>query len=228
MISSQNYSAKTVLWLVLSSGPLLALGCQAWPFGARERTSIITPAMRVATIQEIGARADGTNNAEQTDLVNQLALQIRTEPDPLVRRAIQEAVGEYRTPLARDVLLAGLHDGDSNVRRTCCLELSEQEGSQIVASLSHVLQQDKDQDVRMAAVDALSRFRSPESIAALAIALEDRDPAMQYAGVRALRDLSGQDLGNDVNAWRQYAAGETPAIQPNISVAEHLKRLSPF
>ena len=100
-------------------------GCQLWPFRDNERTSIITPAMRAASIREIGARADDATEAEQLAMCEELAQQIRTEPDPIVRRAIQETIAEFETPLASAVLLAGLNDDDRDVRTACCRLLGQ-------------------------------------------------------------------------------------------------------
>ena len=90
------------------------------PWQDQERTSIVTPRMRIAAIQEIGARAADVDAEEQQKLTEQLATQIQTEPDPLVRQAIQESVGQFSTPLSQDVLIAGLQDEDLDVRLTCC------------------------------------------------------------------------------------------------------------
>ncbi len=227
MLQLGDFRMKQLLALVLLM-VATAVGCQAWPFGAKERTSILTPAMRIAAIQETGAQANNTEDAEQTQLVEQLAMQIRSESDPIVRRAIQQNVAKFRTPLAREMLLAGLNDEDRDVRIVCCLSLALQQDARVVEALHEVLKSEPDSDVRMAAVDALGHIQTPESIAALAVAIEDRDPAMQYAGVRALKGASGQDLGNDVATWREYVAGPNPQIVPRTSVAERLQQWSPF
>ena len=184
--------------------------------------------MRVAAVQEMAAQADDIDSTEQIRLSEQLASQIQTEPDPLVRKAIQETIAEYSTPLASQVLLAGLNDEDLDVRLICCNKLGQRAESTSIPSLRAVIENDKDLDVRLAAVDALGKIKSAESVSALAIAVNDRDPAMQYAGVMALQAVSGQDLGNDVQAWRDYAAGKEPRIAPKVSVAERIKRYSPF
>ncbi|MCA9229914.1 MAG: HEAT repeat domain-containing protein [Planctomycetales bacterium] len=207
---------------------LVSTGCTTWPFRAKERTSIITPGMRVAAVREMGAQADDIDAAEQARLSEQLANQIRTEPDPLVRRAIQETVAEYSTPLAQQMLLAGLNDDDLDVRLACCLKLGERADPSTVAQLQEVLKNDEELDVRLAAVDALGKIRSSESVAALGIAVNDRDPAMQYAAVQSLQAVSGLELGNDVQVWREYAAGKQPQISPQLSVAERIKKYSPF
>lgn len=193
-------------------------GCASitMPWQENERTSIITPRMRIAAIQEIGARADDADADEQQNLTEQLATQIQTEPDPLVRRAIQESIGKLSTPLAQDVLIAGLQDEDRDVRLACCQALGRRTDPSVISALRVALETDEELDIQLAAIDALGQIKSPQSVAALAKAVNDRDPALQYAGVQALRSVSGKDLGNDVAAWRQYAASE----QPEISLAE--------
>jgi len=223
--------------------PLLGLftlvtwaGCSLWPFAAEERTSIITPTMRASTVREMGARAQQDDPAQQQRITEQLAQQIRTEPDPLVRLAIQETVAQFDTDLAQMILLAGLNDTDRDVRMMCCRKLGQRmaatdrniDRQKIVIQLQRVLGQDKDIDVRFAAVDALGQIPTTGSVRALAGALHDHDPAMQYAGVQALKRVSGQDFGNDVDAWRQYADGENPQLRPIPSVAQRIKEMMPF
>ncbi len=199
-------------------------GCASMPWQEKERTSILTPRMRMAAIEEIGLRASDVDADEQQKMTEQLATQIQTEPDPLVRRAIQESIGRMSTPLASAVLIAGLQDDDLEVRLTCCGALGERADPSVISALGIALETDKELDVKLAAVDALGKIKSPQSVAALAKAVNHRDPALQYAGVQALKSVSGQDLGNDVTAWRQYAAGEQPAI----SLAERPRSWSPF
>jgi HEAT repeat protein len=142
-------------------------------------------------------------------------MQIRTEPDPIVRKAIQETVGEFETPMASAMLLAGLNDEDRDVKVTCARLLGKRKEPKAVEPLSKLVATESDLDVRLAAVDALGAMQTKASIAGLAAALKDRDPAMQYAGVEAMKKVSpDQDLGNDVQAWRSYAdsvVGPAPA-----------------
>ncbi len=191
-------------------------GCQLWPWGAtKDRTTIITPGMRAASIREMGPRARDEDSEAQTKACEQLALQIRTEPDPIVRRAIQETVAEFETPMASAMLLAGLQDDDRDVKVTCCRLLGERKEPKAVEPLAKLVGADADLDVRLAAVKALGAMKTKESVAGLAAALKDRDPALQYAGVEAMKKVApDQELGNDVQAWRAYAdsiVGPAPA-----------------
>jgi hypothetical protein len=195
-------------------------GCQLWPFRDNERTTIITPAMRAASIREMAPRAKDATEAEQLAMCEELVQQIRTEPDPIVRRTIQQTVAEFQTPLAEAMLLAGLNDDDRNVRTTCCRLLAKRQDAGAVAALSQIVATDSDAEVRMAAIDALGEFKSPAAVQGLAAAIKDRDPAMQYAGVLAMQRASGEDLGNDVEAWRQYAASVASPARRDVSVAQ--------
>lgn len=203
-------------------------GCNSMPFMQKERTSIITPGMRMAAVREIGPRASDADSAEQQRICEQLALHIQTEPDPLVRQEIQQTVAQFSSPLALKMLLAGLDDENLDVRVTCCNRLGERGDASAIGPLRKILETDGELDVRLSAVDALGQIDSPETIAALALALDDRDPAIQYAGVQALKAASGQDFGNDVRSWQQYVSGETPQAQPPVSIAERAKQWSPF
>lgn len=223
-----NESSQTIRTSQLLLGALMTftlVGCSSLPFQhQRESTSIITPGMRMAAIQEIGARAADADAEEQQRLTEQLATQIQTEPDPLVRQAIQRSVAQLPTPLAQSVLIAGLQDESLDVRLACCYGLGQRTDPSVISALRVALETDEALDVKLSAIDALGQIKSPQSVSALALAVNDRDPAMQYAGVQALKSISGKDLGNDVAAWRQYAAGE----QPEISLAARPTGWSPF
>lgn len=218
-----------ILWSVSCLALLIAAaGCASLPFQEKERTSIITPAMRIAAIREAGARARDADSTEQTRSVEELVAQIRTERDPLVRRAIQESMAEYQTPLARDVLIAGLKDDDLDVQLTCCRKLGTRAEPDTVAALRGVLETAEELDLKLAATDALGKINTPESIEALSLAVKDRDPALQYAGVEALKSLSGQDLGNDVKAWQQFTEQGQSVVQPQTSLADKMRQYAPF
>jgi HEAT repeat protein len=188
-----------------------------------------TPQMRIDAIREFASRSTGTDSEDQRKLTNQLARQIQIEPDPFVREIVIETIANFRTPLAQQVLQAGLHDEESAVRIASCRALGAQADPGTVKNLEKTLRADNDQDVRLAAAEGLGAIKTPDSIQALSIALEDQDPALQFVAVESLKSVSGQDFGGDVRAWRQYAAGQDPAIQERpVSLAEQIRKVSPF
>ena len=218
---------------LIASLALAVTGCTVtpnmWPFRDNERTNYPTPAMRTDAIREFAARSNGLDTPEQQEIASQLARQIQVEPDPLVRGAIVETLARFNTPLASQVMIAGLHDADPIVRRKCCHGLGERGDPSAIEPLTRALREDDQMDVRVAATEALGRIPSPEALKALTAALEDRDPALQFAAVQSVKQLSGQDFGGDVRAYLQYAQGENPSIaKPPTSVAERLRGMTPF
>jgi hypothetical protein len=221
-------------WIALALAALC--GCQTyerhrptfWPFPEHKLTSYHTPSMRVDAVHEFTMRSKGVDTPEQRQITDQLARQIQVEPDPLVRQAIVQAVAAYRTPMAEQVLEAGLSDDNAAVRVSCCKAIGKRADAAAVPTLAATIHSDKDVDVRLAATDALGKIKSPESIKALGAALDDRDPAMQYVAVQAMKQATGKDYGPDVQAYRQVAAGGALPPEHAPSVAQRVLGMSPF
>ncbi len=223
-----------------SAAPLLLVllvGCSSsaptfvdnlWPFEKKQLASVDTPAERIDELQTLAARARTASSAEQEQTTADLARQLRIESDPLIREEMIRAIAQYQTPLAAAVVAAGLGDPDPNVRIACCKAIARRGDADAVAKLGGVVGGDTDIDVRLAAAKALGEFKGPEAVTALAVGLEDRDPALQYQTVQSLRQASGKDFGQDARAWREFTRGGTPAPPQPISVAERVRGLWPF
>ena len=78
--------------------------------------------------------------------------------------------------------------------------------------------------MRLKALRELGALGDAAAVPALARALEDPDPAVQYRAVGALKAVSGRDLGDDVNAWRSWAA-DPNGKGTEWSIAEGFRRL---
>ncbi len=141
----------------------------AWPGTPlpKERTTYQTPGMRMQEALALGEQSTGKDTPDQQQMVGELARQIQTEPDPLVREAIVKSVAEFQTPLAAQVLRAGLKDTEPLVRRRCCQLIGETSDPQQAVALAEVVKSDNDLDVRIEAVRALGNIQSPETTAAL-------------------------------------------------------------
>lgn len=221
--------------LTLCLACLATAGCQSGPasslFVKKDRTSFRTPAVRIDEATAIAARSTGADTPEQQELVNDLARRIQTESDPLVREAIVQSIAAFPMPLADQVLKAGLADGDPGVRQQCCLALGERGNPAAAPVLAGVIKNDDDFDVRVSATKALGQIKAPEAAQALLVSLEDNDPALQYAGVQAMKSATGKDYGGDVAAYVALARGEQPpvvATKPESADGGFFSRLSPF
>ena len=72
-------------------------------------------------------------------------------------------------------------------------------------------------NVRLAAARVLKNYRGPEAIQALALAVEDPNPALQLRGADSLQAVTDKDFGHDVVAWRDYVRQSTrqsPTVSP--------------
>ena len=84
-------------------------------------------------------RSTGVDSPEQRQITDQLAQQMQVEPDPIVRQAVVRAIAEFRTPMAQQVLEAGLADENEAVRVACCQALGQRAEAASVQSLANAL-----------------------------------------------------------------------------------------
>lgn len=213
----------------------LSAGCQTGPISRmlarKDQTTYRTPTVRSNEAIALAAKSTGEESAEQQEILNELARRIQSESDPLVRETLIQSIASFPMPLADQVLEAGLRDSDAGVRQQCCRSLGSRGRPASAAALAQVIRNEEDLDVRLAATQALGNIQSPEAAQALVAALEDNSPAMQYAGVQAMRGATGKDFGGDVSAYLAYARGEEApmvATKPEPTSGNFLRRLSPF
>jgi len=223
-------------WVALTTGTLLlgGSGCAGtdtaqlampWSSGNVDTSpGITTPAEHIAELKALAEQATKAAADERERVSKDLARRIQGEKDPLVRQQIVRTLAAYPTPMSAAVLQAALGDADVDVRVAACQAWGQRKGPEAVEHLTRVISSDTNIDVRLAATRALGETREPGAITPLAEALADSDPAMQHRAVESLRSLSGEDFGNDVNAWRQYAqSGHADVAAP--SIAQRMRKL---
>lgn len=182
-----------------------------------------TPKERLEQLAEL--RKDGPRQSaeEQDQLARALGEQIATELDPIIRVAQYRVVAVLQGPTSHLVLAQGLGDADRDVRIACCDALAERGGPDATRLLCQAATSDADADVRLAGLRALGKTRDATAVAALGSALEDSSPAIQYRAMRSLEEVTGERLGYDVHAWRQYVQSGAPPREETL--AERLRRL---
>ncbi len=175
---------------------------------------IVPPGERVAELRKLRADA-GRASAEHKELVVAgLAEQIVQETDASLRAEIVRTLAVYPTDQSKRILRHALEDVDRHVRIAACEAWGKIPHPEAVSLLGETLQADTDIDVRLAAAKALGRTRDSQAAAALAPALADADPAMQYRATLSLRQVTGKNFGT-IAAWRQYLhQANTPESRP--------------
>jgi HEAT repeat protein len=215
-------------------GCLLLVGCasgQPWtPFhdpakAARDKEKYgPTADERMRTLAEDATRARAGTTAAQEAFTQSLVAEILAEHDPRVRCEILEIAAGFDTAAAASICRGALQDPEPRVRMAACSAWAKRGGPEAVQLLAARYQTDSEIDVRLRALRELGTLGDKEAIPVLARALEDSDPAVQYRAVAALKKVSGRDLGNDVNRWREWAA-DPDGSAAEWSVAEALRRL---
>lgn len=199
-----------------------------WPFGQDQTEHLKTYGpVGVQRVNELRARAKKLRDAkpqEQEAFAAELAQKMKNESDILVRLAMIDILTQIKTPSADAVLYAGLQDPEIDIRVACCKAWQKRPSPEATGFLAETLASDTDVDVRLAAASALSAAEDPDAVKALGQALEDPDPAMQYVAVASMKSVTGKDLGNDVNAWRQLAKQPDPPLRQK-SMAARLRQM---
>lgn len=215
----------------LGCGLLLVLaGCSGGVDGALARlkhepiTDVVpgvpSPAERMAALEKIRDVADNADPAERERLAGQLAAGYADETDPTIRAEIVRTATGYRNAATAETVRKALGDADAGVRIAACEALGQWKDAEAANLLAGALASDTDTEVRLAAIAALGETHQKSAVTALADSLEDRDPAIQYRAVEALREITGEDLPNDVNQWRLYVRGEIPPKSEPVSVVQ--------
>lgn len=180
----------------------------------------LAPYKRVEQMRETAKKIPSMSPDEQQRHAAELAEAYRVEADPLVRIQILRTIAHCGSPAAGETLQAALHDSERDVRIVACDVWAVHRGPAAMSLLSDVLRRDPSMDVRLAAARSIGKLGGPEAVPALAPALEDPSPAMQYRAVQSLREATGKDFGDDAKAWREFAQGGSPQA---ISTVERMR-----
>lgn len=180
---------------------------------------------RLEQLTELQKRAGSMSQAEQAQVAARLARDLAEDPSPQYRAQVARALGDLSAPAATEALRQAVRDKEPSVRIAACAAWGKQGSQEAVSALAEVLGQDADLDVRTAAARELANHKTPGSIAALGLALDDPDPALQHRAILSLQAVTGRDFGNSVPAWRQFVREGEAQPRETPSVAETLRNL---
>ena len=214
------------LKLLCLLGIILGAGCASIsnPFRNNDDTSdplyAQTKSAKVDRIRAIGENANGADAQQREQQARQLADQIRTEDDPVLKLEMIRALQALAAPSSLEGIELALADSRPRIRLTACSALAKLNSSRAMDLLAATLANDSNLDVRVEATRGLANFKSQRALQALAIAVEDPNPAMQYTAVQAMRKVHSEDLGDNVQAWQQLAQTLLPSDSAELQYAE--------
>ncbi len=193
-----------------------------WEFWRKDPDEqlVESPAVRMERYREWGESAASRSAAEQAQISTQLVQAYNTElqGDPLIRREAVKALGAYPSQVATQVLHEAKSDPELMVRIAACEAFGVRGGANSVVELESILRNEREQDVKHAAIRALQQIKSEAAnpysvVGALVVALDDKDPATRQLTLAALEDVTGRYYADDADAWRRFAKGENVPTQ---------------
>ena len=207
-------ATRTFQWATVLAA-MLATGCASWMSTLDAKKAALererygaTADYRIEEFHAGAALAKKEGGGKEVEFARGLTAALLAEHDPRVRAAIVDVAAGFDAPTAVAICKGGLEDPDARVRMAACDAWRKRGGPEAVALLSARYEADAEIDVRLKALRELGELGDEQAIPAIARALEDPDPAVQYRAVCALKQVSGRDLGDDVNAWRTWAADQ--------------------
>ncbi len=179
------------------------------------------PHEKIERYQKLAASGRRKPAEEKEKLAQQLATEIRETKDPILRTHIVQALEVLPSPTGAKVLQAAISDEDEYVRLVAVKGLSAQGGTDNTRALARVVESEKDLAVRMAAIRGLGNLKTPEAVTALAIALDDPNPAIVDSTIDSLEIATGKYYARDAKVWAEVARG-SDLPQKERSIAERL------
>jgi len=222
---------RTLRLVVAAVAVMTLAGCASWsPWKRAEKAARdqekygYTADTRIKKLVARAKEVKAESSQAQVDFTQDLVRMMCEEHDPRVRRQILETAATFDTASATAICTGALQDPNEMVRLKACDVWATRGGPEAVQLLATRYQTDLEIDVRLRALKKLGELKDKQAIPVLARALEDGDPAVQYRAVAALKQVSGRDLGDDVNAWREWAA-DPEAYKAEWSIAEGFRKL---
>jgi len=122
-----------------------------------------------------------------------------------VRATALHTLAKVGPPDALTMVLAkAAGDPSALVRAECVAATCHVPDEPAVAILTGLLDRDPEPDVRRVAAAALANHREQQAINTLVAALADDDFGVCHTARQSLKQLTGRDLGDDPDAWRQW------------------------
>jgi HEAT repeat protein len=175
------------------------------------------PDARREGIAALATRWDFTHHPPYTTRFQQIA---QHDPDYVVKAMAIRALNIARDPTATKIFIAGLSDPNDLVRLESVKALANVPDAEAIPLLIARLQGSRemviegreitvaeDKDIRIAAADALRRYRTLDVAHTLVRFLNEGDFGIAWQSRQSLIAMTGQDMQYDENAWLQLLVG---------------------
>jgi HEAT repeat protein len=157
-----------------------------------------------AKLREIAATGKSLSPSSAEQYAQRIDQILQNEQTLIVRVEAVRTLGKLQCELSDELLQKAIKDNELDVRIAAVQAMKHRDSAVAIATLEQVVSSDSSDDVRREALRSLGAFKDPEAVQVLARVLDDRDPATQYRAIQSLQSCTGQRLGPNVAAWREY------------------------
>jgi HEAT repeat protein len=137
----------------------------------------------------------------------------QSDSDPMVRAMAIRALNVSRDESASALYVRALNDIDAQVRLEGAKALGNMPNDGAIDPLLKLLNApEENQDVRIAAADALRHYHNRAVATALVGVLDERQFGVAWQARRSLKKISGVDYAYDAPAWLEYLSNPSQPL----------------
>lgn len=192
----------------------------------RDRELGTTFVERIEELQVLQSQLASMSPDDKLVWAPRLQRVIANDPSSEFRAKAVQTIALIPSDLTVQALNAASTDSSEKVRLTACKAWA-QVGGPAARDMLLTLSSNPNEttSVRQAAIDSLSIFADDHEVhSAFSALLDDRSPAIQYQVTRSLAKATGNDLGGDLQSWRDFLDGKTGGVTKASFASGILKR----
>lgn len=171
-----------------------------------------TDATRAEELKRVVAGMSRWSEADQRRWLVELERIMEHDQSPFMRGLAVQAAASSRVSEATKLLERGVRDDDFKVRMITAKALGNRpQDPEATRLLAEVVNTETNKDVRLAAIKSLGRHSGPIATEALKSAVQETELAYQHAAASSLRAITGQQYGDEPEAWVAYLENQPVA-----------------
>jgi HEAT repeat protein len=165
------------------------------------------PNIRYIAYSKLGVPTAYDNQAQKDEAVGIMIAKLQEAKEPVaIRAVIVRSLGNLGDRRARPEIIKAAGDVENAViRLEACRALGKVGQPEDATILARIMTVDKLEDCRIAAIEGLGMLKAQDAriYNILLDGMDNDDPAIRLECLRALREITGKDVGVDPAAWHR-------------------------
>jgi hypothetical protein len=225
LMLGERFSIRSLLRLALALSTVGLSGClgpEAFKFRRTTASGFMKtieeskdPNARYLAYDKLSSSRSFDNDAQMTRAAQLLAIKLKSGHEPDATRAvICRTLGTLGKSIAREPILTATNDEDALVRAEACRSLGRVGRPEDATVLAKHAMIDTSIECKVAAIESLGDLKAPDPRInkMLVEGMEDPEPVIRVVSLKALRSITGKDLGVEQKPWKDYIAATTSRI----------------